>query len=114
MAGVGITSGLHKRYAGLVDAKTGPLPPYAGAYQPQSVDERGLWAEMDEDERSLRDSPAVLKDEALNASLRRVLCDTVGQDRCAGVCIYVVRVADYLKLKPDCDDAAMLRSMIDP
>ena len=28
-----------------------PPPPYAGVYQPQGVDELGLWRESDEDER---------------------------------------------------------------
>ncbi|MFD1950235.1 M48 family metalloprotease [Sphingomonas arantia] len=71
-----------------------PPPPYAGAYQPQSVDERGLWAEFDEIERTLRDSPTVLHDEALNTYLHGLLCETVGTDRCTGVRIYVMHVSD--------------------
>jgi predicted Zn-dependent protease len=71
-----------------------PPPPYGGAYQPQSVDERGLWGEFDEMERTLRDSSTVIRDETLNGYLRRVLCDTVGTDRCRGVRIYVVHTAD--------------------
>ena len=71
-----------------------PLPPYAGAYQPQTVDERGAWMMADEAERSLRDSPALIGDPALNAYLQRVLCRTVGQDRCRGIRIYILRVAD--------------------
>ncbi|MEH3108468.1 MAG: M48 family metalloprotease [Sphingomonas fennica] len=71
--------------------KPAPLPAYTGAYQPQGVDERGLWATMDEHERTLRDSPAVIADPQLNAYLRRVLCDTVGAERCAATRIYVVR-----------------------
>lgn len=67
-------------------------PPYAGAYQPQGVDEIGLWREMDEDERVLAQSDLVIRDEALNAYVRKVLCDTVGQDRCGAVRIYVVRI----------------------
>jgi hypothetical protein len=74
-------------------AKLTPLPPYAGAYQPTSVDERGLWGEFDEVERTLRDSPAIIRDEALTGYLKRVLCDTVGADRCAGTRIYVVHTA---------------------
>lgn len=76
-------------------AKLVPPPPYAGAYQPQTVDERGLWSEADEDERKLRDSPAVIADPELNAYLHRVLCDTVGADRCAAVRLYVIRYADF-------------------
>ena len=41
------------------------LPPYAGAYQPQGMDERGLWMMVDEDERLLRDSKAVVSDPKL-------------------------------------------------
>ena len=66
-------------------------PPYAGAYQPQGVDEQGLWREMDEEERILMQSDQVIRDPALNGYLRKVLCDTVGQDRCAATRIYVVR-----------------------
>ncbi|SFR95976.1 M48 family metallopeptidase [Sphingomonas jatrophae] len=73
-------------------AKLAALPPYAGAYQPQTVDERGQWAEADEDERQLRDSAAVVTDPALNAYVRRVLCNAVGDDRCASVRIYILRV----------------------
>ncbi|WP_338420388.1 M48 family metalloprotease [Sphingomonas profundi] len=76
-------------------ARLAALPPYAGAYQPQGVDERGLWNEADEGERSLRDSPAVIADPELNAYLRRVLCDTVGADRCGAVRLYVVRSAEF-------------------
>lgn len=70
-----------------------PLPPpYAGAYQPQGVDELGLWSEDDERERKLADSPLRLRDEALNAYVKRVLCAAIGTDRCNAVRIYVVRV----------------------
>jgi Zn-dependent protease with chaperone function len=68
-----------------------PPPPYVGAYQPQGVDEIGLWREDDERERALTNSPLVLRDEALNAYVRDVLCRTVGADRCASVRIYIVR-----------------------
>jgi predicted Zn-dependent protease len=76
-------------------AKLTTLPPYAGAYQPQGVDERGIWAEADEDERALRDSPLVIADPELNAYLRRILCDAIGADRCGAVRLYVVRSADF-------------------
>jgi predicted Zn-dependent protease len=69
-----------------------PPPPYAGDYQPQGVDEIGLWREADESERALANSPLVIRDEALNAYVRRVLCTTVGEDRCKSVRTYVVRV----------------------
>lgn len=68
------------------------LPPYTPAYEPRTVDERGMWMEADEAERGLRDSPLLIRDEALNAYVRRVLCNTVGQDRCRSVRIYIVEV----------------------
>lgn len=68
-----------------------PPPPYQGAYQPQGVDEIGLWREDDESERALAASSIVIRDEALNAYLRGVLCRTVGDDRCQAARIYVVR-----------------------
>lgn len=48
--------------------------------------------EADEDERWLRDSALVIRDEALNRYLKEVLCRTVGADRCRGVRIYVVEM----------------------
>lgn len=69
------------------------LPPtYAGAYQPQGVDEQGLWRQMDEEERRLAQSDMVIRDDALNAYVRKVLCDTVGRDRCGSVRPYILRV----------------------
>ncbi len=70
-------------------------PPYAGAYQPQGVDEIGLWREMDEDERVLAQSDLVIRDEALTGYVRKVLCDTVGADRCGAVRIYVLRQPEF-------------------
>jgi predicted Zn-dependent protease len=69
-----------------------PPAPYAGAYQPQGVDEVGLWREDDEHERRLAESALVIRDEALNAYVRQVLCAAVGTDRCGSVRLYVLRV----------------------
>jgi len=68
-----------------------PLPPYSGAYEPQTVDERGLWMQLDEFERTARDSAFVLKEPILTDYVRKVLCRTVGADRCRGTRIYVMR-----------------------
>jgi beta-barrel assembly-enhancing protease len=76
-------------------AATLQLAPYTPAYEPKTVDERGLWAEADEEERKLRDSPLVLRDEALNGYVRRVFCNTVGADRCKSVRIYILEVPDF-------------------
>ncbi len=72
-----------------------PLPPYTTAYQPQGVDERGVWMEADEMERGLRDSKTLIADPKLNGYVRDVVCRTVGASRCGGVRIYVVRQAEF-------------------
>ena len=66
-------------------------PPYLGAYQPRGVDEVGWWRQMDEDEQRLAASNLVVRDEPLNSYVKRVLCDTVGADRCNSVRIYIMR-----------------------
>ncbi|WP_171905944.1 M48 family metallopeptidase [Sphingobium phenoxybenzoativorans] len=68
------------------------LPPYAHAYEPQNVDERGLWMEADERERQIRDSALRIRDGNLEAYLRDVLCREVGQDRCLGVRVYAMEI----------------------
>lgn len=70
-------------------------PPYAGTYEPIGVDERGLWMEVDEGERRLRDSPGVIRDEVLTAYIRGILCKTVGFDRCNATRIYIVRDSTF-------------------
>ena len=69
-----------------------PPAPYTGSYQPQGVDEIGMWREDDERERKLADSPLVVRDEALNRYVRGVLCETVGADRCSAVRLYILHV----------------------
>ncbi|GAB5347325.1 M48 family metallopeptidase [Alteriqipengyuania sp. 357] len=68
-----------------------PPPPWAGVYQPQGVDEIGLWGEDDESERKLAASPQIIRDEKLVAYLHDVLCRAVGTDRCGATRIYVIR-----------------------
>lgn len=68
-----------------------PPPPYLGAYQPQGVDEIGLWREDDESERQLASSAVVIRDERLTSYVRQVLCDTVGEGRCNSVRVYILR-----------------------
>lgn len=72
-------------------SKAPPPPPYHGVYQPQGVDEIGLWREDDEAERALAASPIVIRDEALTTYVKDVLCRTVGLDRCNAVRVYVLR-----------------------
>lgn len=71
------------------------LPPYTAAYEPTTVDERGLWMEADERERQLRDSPLRIRDGGIEAYVRSVLCRTVGPERCAGVRVYVMEVPAF-------------------
>ncbi|AQR75418.1 M48 family metallopeptidase [Sphingomonas sp. LM7] len=71
--------------------KAAVLSPYAGVYQPQGIDEVGMWREDDESERALAASPLVIRDEKLTGYIRDVLCATVGLDRCGSVRVYVIR-----------------------
>ncbi|WP_010217515.1 M48 family metallopeptidase [Sphingomonas sp. PAMC 26621] len=71
------------------------LPPYTGAYQPQGVDERGLWMEFDELERSFRDSTVVINDAPLKAYIQQVVCRMVGAARCQTVRLYIVRDTSF-------------------
>lgn len=71
------------------------LPPYVQAYEPQGVDERGIWMEVDEIERTLRDSQFVIRDEALNSYVKNVFCRTVGEERCRNVRVYVMRIPAF-------------------
>lgn len=83
---------------GCIPAHAAPiptLPPYTQAYEPQDVDERGLWMQLDEAERQLRDSAFIIRDAALNGYVRSVLCRTVGADRCATVRVYIMRNAEF-------------------
>ena len=77
-------------------AAPAPLPaPYAGVYQPQGVDEIGMWREDDESERRLAASPLVLRDEKLNAYVKGVLCEAVGDDRCKAARVYILREPSF-------------------
>lgn len=79
-------------------AQAGDVQPAASApanYQPQDKDERGLWMQMDEAERSLKASALVIRDPELNAYVRGVLCKTVGTARCANVRLYIMRTPQF-------------------
>lgn len=67
-----------------------PIVVTAGPYQPEDKDERGLWMQMDEEERKLKTSNFIIRDPALNAYVRDVFCRTVGP-RCSEVRIYIMR-----------------------
>ena len=71
------------------------LPVYSPAYEPTTVDERGVWMEADERERMLRDSPLRIREGGLEKYVREVLCREVGADRCQGVRVYVMEVPAF-------------------
>lgn len=66
-------------------------PPITPGYQPQDKDERGLWMQMDEAERDLKVSNFVMRDPALNAYVRKVLCKTAGEAECKEIRLYILR-----------------------
>lgn len=78
-----------------VNAQDYDLPPYVHAYEPQSVDERGMWMEADAYERALKTSGILIDDENLTGYLHGILCKSVGQDRCNGVRLYVAEVPAF-------------------
>jgi beta-barrel assembly-enhancing protease len=79
--------------AALLCVAAAPVPaPVVGAgYQPQDKDERGLWMQMDEQERELKRSNFVMRDPALNGYVRDVFCKTVSAEKCADIRIYIMR-----------------------
>ena len=75
--------------------KRPPLPTYTQAYTPTTVDERGIWMQSDEQERTWRESRSLIRDVSLNAYVRGVLCRTVGDDRCKSVRLYIDEVPEF-------------------
>jgi beta-barrel assembly-enhancing protease len=72
-------------------AAASPPVTVGSGYQPQDKDERGLWMQMDEQERELKVSNFVIRDPALNAYVNDVFCRTVGAVECKDVRIYLMR-----------------------
>ena len=58
-------------------------------YRPQDELERGLWLRMDEYERDLLSSRQIIQDEKLNAYVRSVLCNLVGEGECRNIRLYL-------------------------
>jgi len=65
-----------------------------GHRPPPDTDEGGLWSVMDRAERDLRTSRFVVRDRALNAYLREVVC-RLGRDHCPDLRLYVVRTPQF-------------------
>lgn len=75
-------------------AEAGTLPALPGptrfARPAIETDEGGLWALMDREERRLRRSPFVLRDEALNKYVHDIVCRLTG-DHCPDIRVHIVR-----------------------
>lgn len=65
-----------------------------GHRPPPDTDEGGLWGLMDRAERDLKTSRFVVRDRALNAYLREVVC-RLGKDHCPDLRLYVVRTPQF-------------------
>ena len=78
-----------------VAAPVSPSPMFTQSNLPLDEDERGLWMQADEAERELKRSNFVVRDQALNAYVKSVLCRAVGADRCGAARIYMVRTPHF-------------------
>lgn len=68
-----------------------PLREMAPGERPaEDTDEAGLWQALDQAELSLQRSPLLVRDPALNAYVRKLVCDIAG-DYCKDIRVYVVR-----------------------
>jgi predicted Zn-dependent protease len=70
-------------------AATAMTPPAPGYRPALDTDEGGLWHVMDEAEKDVQVSPALVKDETLNAYVRKIVCDLAGQ-QCPSLRVYIV------------------------
>jgi beta-barrel assembly-enhancing protease len=77
--------------ASLAAPPAAPEPKLPPGYKPEiKKDERGLWMEMEDFERTLQRSPVVVRDFELNEYLRTVMC-RVAAEYCADARVYLVR-----------------------
>jgi len=61
-------------------------------YRPSlATDESGLWMLSDQGEREVQRSPLLMRDEALNAYVRKVVCDLAG-DSCGSIRVYILDI----------------------
>ncbi len=67
-----------------------PPPPITPDYRPAAdSDEAGFWMVADKAEDSFKTSPLLVRDEALNAYVKGVLCK-LAKDQCAGMRVYIL------------------------
>jgi len=80
--------------AGSQQALSASEPPPPGYRPALSSDEAGLWMQADKAERDLQLSPLVIRDEALNAYVKKLVCDLAGA-QCASIRVYVVNDPEF-------------------
>jgi hypothetical protein len=95
VAGLALSAAPVAAQAAAPPAKPAAPPPSSAGYVPQDKLEQGLWFEMDEQERLLKQSKFVVTDPALNQYVRGVLCRTVGDERCKATRLYIVRTPAF-------------------
>ena len=61
-----------------------------GERPPENTDEAGLWTALDEAEFSLQRSPLRIHDPALNAYVKKMVCDLAGE-YCKDIRVYIIR-----------------------
>ncbi len=85
---VGLVVGLTATFALAEDM---PAP----GYQPDAASmEGGLWMVSDHAEKNLQISPLLVKDTALNAYVRGVVCK-LAADRCGSIRLYIMEVPHF-------------------
>lgn len=71
------------------------FPDTAPGYRPAAnTDEGGLWMEMDQAEKDLSTSGLLVRDPALNAYVKGVVCRVAGP-RCADLRVYILRIPQF-------------------
>ena len=71
-------------------ADSAPTPPISPDYRPAGdSDEAGFWMMADKAEDSFKTSPLLVRDEALNAYVKGILCK-LAKDQCAGMRVYIL------------------------
>ncbi|HXJ00674.1 MAG TPA: M48 family metallopeptidase [Micropepsaceae bacterium] len=87
-AGPAFAAALLCALSGTAHAASSDIP--APGYRPAlDTDEGGLWAAMDREEEALKVSPALVKDDALNDYVKKIVCD-LAPAQCSSLRVYIV------------------------
>ena len=83
-------------YAGRLAGQSGPGGAFlAPGYRPATgSDERGIWSQMDREERDLKTSRFVIRDAELNRYIHDIVC-RLGKDHCPDLRGYIVRTPHF-------------------